>query len=186
MQRFLNILKTWLPLAVVILGLGGLAYLLVQQTMRQGLNDPQVQMAEDGAAALAAGVDPASLVPAAPVEVDQSLAPFLIVYDDAGNVLAASARLHGATPPLPEGVLNTTRSNGEDRVTWQPETGVRIAAVVARYEGSQPGFVLAGRNMREVERRIDQVGQFTILALAATLVFSLAVVILGELVVKRR
>jgi len=34
---------------------------------------------------------------------------------------------------------------------------VRIAAVVVRVQGPQPGFVLAGRNMREVEARIGDV-----------------------------
>jgi hypothetical protein len=41
---------------------------------------------------------------------------------------------------------------------------VRIAAVVERVGGSHPGFVLAGRNMREVELREDQVGQMARLA----------------------
>jgi len=36
---------------------------------------------------------------------------------------------------------------------------VRIAAVVERVNGPQPGFVLAGRSMREVEARIAQVSQ---------------------------
>ncbi len=50
MQRILNILKAWLPIAVVTIGLCGLAYLTVQQSLRQGANDPQIQMADDTAA----------------------------------------------------------------------------------------------------------------------------------------
>jgi hypothetical protein len=39
-------------------------------------------------------------------------------------------------------------------VTWQPRPGVRIASVVTRTPG---GFLLAGRNMREIEIRENRV-----------------------------
>ena len=38
-------------------------------------------------------------------------------------------------------------------VTWQPREGVRVATVTARWGG---GTVMAGRSLREVERREDQ------------------------------
>jgi hypothetical protein len=50
MQRIQNILRAWLPIAVVTAAFCGLAYLTVQQSLRQGANDPQIQMAEDAAA----------------------------------------------------------------------------------------------------------------------------------------
>jgi hypothetical protein len=180
MQRVLNIFRVWLPIAVVTAAFCGLAYLTVQQSLRQGANDPQIQMAEDTAAALAQRQTAEMLLPATTVDIARSLAPFMIVYDDAGNVLAASAILHGATPSLPAGVLDYTRTKGEDRVTWQPENGVRIAAVVVRYEGAQPGFVLAGRNMREVEIRETQIEQLAGLAMLVSLVASLVAVAFGE------
>jgi hypothetical protein len=180
MQRIANILRNWLPLAVVTVGLCGLAYATVQQSLRQGLNDPQIQMAEDAAAALEEGQGADALLLTTQVNVDLSLAPFLIIYDDSGNMLASSAVLHGQTPGLPDGVLDYTREKGQDRVSWQPEAGVRIAAVVVRFEGTQPGFVLAGRNMREVELREQQTGLFCILAMLALLAGSLFAVVLGE------
>jgi hypothetical protein len=181
MKRLSNILKVWLPLAVVIIGMSGLVYVTVQQSLRMSLNDPQIQMAEDAASALAAGHDPTALIPSINVDVSQSLAPFLIIYDDAGNIVASSAVLHGKTPALPSGVLDYTRTNGENRVTWQPESGVRLAAVVVRV-GNGSGFVLAGRNMREVEKREDQTMQLSMLAMTVTLVASLVVVIFCEFV----
>jgi hypothetical protein len=48
-------LKVWFVLAVVTTVLSGLIYLAVQQSYRQSANDPQIQMAEDGAAALENG-----------------------------------------------------------------------------------------------------------------------------------
>jgi hypothetical protein len=66
--------------------------------------------------------------------------------------------LDGAVPKPPAGVFDYTRVHGDDRVTWQPRPGVRIAAIVVHYGGAQPGFVLAGRSLRESERRTDQIG----------------------------
>ena len=181
MKRISNILRLWLPIAAVAVGLCMLVYLTVQQSLRQGLNDPQIQMAEDAAAAIGQGRAAVDLLPSTQVDVASSLAPFLIVYDDTGKVLASSAILHGQAPSLPAGVLEYTRTNGEDRVTWQPEAGVRIAAVVVRYDGAQPGFVLAGRNMREVEKREAQTEQLCFLAIVAILAVSLVLVVFGEI-----
>jgi hypothetical protein len=47
-------LKFWLPLAAAVTMLSGLVYIAVQQNMRIGANDPQIQLAEDAARALAA------------------------------------------------------------------------------------------------------------------------------------
>jgi len=50
-----EILKHWLLIAIVVTGLIGLVYVAVQQDLRQGANDPQIQMAEDTAAKFANG-----------------------------------------------------------------------------------------------------------------------------------
>jgi hypothetical protein len=176
MSRIKNILRHWLPLAAVTTLLCGLVYLVVQQSLRWGANDPQIQMAEDGAADLAAGGTPESLLPVAQVEISNSLAPFMVIYKDTGEPLASSGLLHGTIPLLPSGVFDYTRQKGEDRVSWQPEPGVRIAAVVVAYNGTQPGFVLAGRSLREVEKRESQVEQITGIAWVVTLAGSLVVV----------
>jgi hypothetical protein len=158
MSKLKNILKYWLPLAATTTLLCGLVYLAVQQSLRWGANDPQIQMAEEAAAALSAGGTPESMLPATQVEISTSLASFMVVYNDKGEPLASSGLLHGTIPLLPAGVFDYTRQNIEDRVSWQPENGVRIAAVVVAYDGAQPGFVLAGRSLREVEKRESQIG----------------------------
>lgn len=180
-----NILRHWLPLAAVTTLLCGLVYLAVQQSLRQGANDPQIQMAEDAAAALVAGSTPESVLPVAQVEISTSLAPFMVLYSNTGEPLASSGLLHGIVPLLPSGVFDHTRQNAEDRVSWQPESGVRIAAVVVAYGGAQSGFVLAGRSLREVEKRESQVEQISGIAWLVTLAVSLVVIagcelILGE------
>ena len=48
----MTMMKTWVPLTIGTTLLCGLVYLATQQSIRQGANDPQIQMAEDAAAAL--------------------------------------------------------------------------------------------------------------------------------------
>jgi len=140
--------------------IAGTGYLISQQVLRMSANDPQIQLAEDGAQHLNAGEDALRIVPERQVDMSTSLAPFVIVYDDAGRPIASSARLDGTSPSPPKGVFDFVRANREERVTWQPRPGVRIAAVAIR---STNGFVVAGRNMREVEDR-----ETLVLKLAAT------------------
>ncbi len=184
-QKVLNITRLWLPIAVVTAGLCGLVYATVQQSLRHSANDPQIQMAEDAAYALGSGHRTESVLPPTQIDMSQSLAPFLIVYDDAGNVTASSASLYGRPPSLPQGVLGYTRAHGEDRITWQPAPGVRIAAVITPFaatNGAPSGFVLAGRSLREIEERESQVELITGAALLVILAASLAVVVFGEIV----
>src|SRR6266849_11215871 len=149
------ILQHWLLVAIVVTGLIGLLYAAVQQDLRQGANDPQIQMAEDAAVKLAGGQPVQSVVPSEKVDIAKSLAPYLIIFDANGNPIDSSAQLDGQTPTIPSGVFDSVRQNGEDRFTWQPQTGVRSAVVVTQYKGSNSGFVLAGRSLREVEKRED-------------------------------
>jgi hypothetical protein len=186
MDRIKKILRQWFPLAVAVTGVCGLVYLAVQQELRQTANDPQIQMAEDAAAALEGGAALESVVPSGKVAIESSLSPFLIVYDDRGTAVGSSAALHGRTPQLPEGVLEYVRSYGEDRITWQPEEGVRIAAVIIRYQGASPGFILAGRSLREVEVREDNALLEAVAAGIVTLGASLAAVIFGEFVLSEK
>ena len=182
MQRIKNIFRYWLPLAAVIVALSGLVYLAVQQALRTGANDPQIQMAEDAAAALAQGGAPDALVGKSTIDVASSLAPFMIVYDDAGNALVFSGQLHGQPPALPSGVLEAARANGQDRISWMPEAGVRIAAVIEPVSGGQGGFVLAGRSLREVEKREALVQLQAVIGMLITLVVSFVIVVLAEVV----
>jgi len=171
------IIKRFLPYVVIITAFCALAYATVQQAYRQGANDPQIQMAEDAANALADGQSAETLLPAAKVNVEKSLAPFMIVYDASGNEVASSVHLDGQTPSLPDGVLDSTRKMGENRVTWQPRSGVRIAAVIVAYKD---GYVLVGRNLREVEIREDQTTQFAGLTWVLAMVAVFIVIALGE------
>ena len=167
--------KAWVLLSLVTTALAGLAYTLGQQVLRQSANDPQIQMSEDLAAALASGKLPKDIISKDKVDMAQSLAPYVVVFDEKGQPLASTAILDGQTPTLPDGVLAYTKLHGQDIVTWQPRAGVRSAAVITHYNG---GYVLAGRSLREVEKREDRVLKLTVLAWLATMAGILVTVVI--------
>ncbi len=186
MQYLVRAFSAWLPLGVAITGLCLLAYATVQQQYRQSLNDPQIQMAEDGAAVLAGGGVPAQLVQRgiASIDIARSLAPWIAIYDASGTLLESSAALNGAPPTLPADVLDAAKNGlppvvghhftndipqDENRVTWQPAPGVRQAIVVV-YVPQRQQYVVAGRNMREVENREAQLATFVGIAWLALMI----------------
>jgi hypothetical protein len=163
-----------LPLAMLATCLAGLIYIVVQQDLRTGANDPQQQLAEDAAAELNGGAAPASLVTGAKVDLATSLAPFLVIYNTTGAVLATDGQLDGAPPLIPKGVLDAAGANGLDAVTWQPRAGLRFATVTVPWAG---GSVMAGRSLRLVEQRESQLELLVAAGWVATLI-ALAITVL--------
>jgi hypothetical protein len=125
------------------------------------------------------------LISSPQVDIASSLAPYVVVFDDAGKAVTSSGLLHGQLPNLPAGVFDVTRKAGEDRLSWQPEPGVRSAAVVVHYQGAQAGFVMAGRSLREVENRIDTLGIMAGVAWAGTLFIVFIVSVFSELLLRK-
>lgn len=183
MPLWFRIVRVWLPVAVVATLLSGLVYVAVQQNYRMGFDAPQVQLAQDAAAGLDAGASSENVVPSGTVDIANSLAPFVILYRADNTVAAASGKLNRTAPVPPAGVLETARSKGFNRVTWQPAPGVRIASV--SYTTKDGRVVLAGRNMREMEMRVDALTQMTAIAWIVIVVGSLLTSWLVEFVGRR-
>ena len=156
----------FLPMAIVATALAGMIYVVAQQDGRWLANEPQVQLAEDAAGRLDAGGRPQDQVDPVPVDIAQSLAPFVVVYGSADNVLASGGMLDGQPPAVPAGVLATARATGRNAVTWQPRSGVRVATVSVPWTG---GTVLAGRSLRLVEEHASQLALLVIAGWLATL-----------------
>jgi hypothetical protein len=157
-------LAIFLPLAVLATLTCGLVYLEAQQLLRSGANDPQFQLAEDAAGRLNAGAAPAAALDSGPtVDLSTSLATFEIVFDSGHSVLATNATLDGGQPAPPAGVLDAARPGSPNAVTWQPRSGIRIAAVVVAWHG---GTVLVGRSLSRVE---EQESNAQLIAAAACL-----------------
>ena len=143
----------WLPTAILVTVLAGLVYVTAQQSLRQTANDRPQQLAEDVTAQLMNGN---SLPAAATVNVGTSLAPFFVVYDANGQAIGGTGILNGSLATPPAGVFVAAKTNSIDRVTWQPQPGVRIASVTIYHDGATPGYVLAGQSLRLTEQHEDQ------------------------------
>lgn len=166
------VLKYWVLAAIIISGLFGIFYGAVQQVLRSGADDPQIQLAEDTATSLMAGKRVEDVISTNQIDIATSLAPYIIVFDAQGKPVASSARLNGRIPAIPAGIFDYVRQNGEDRLTWQPQPGVRSAIVVTQVKGANPGFVLAGRSLREVEKREDNILHIVIIGWAGLLLIT--------------
>ncbi len=179
---FVRVIFGWMPLVAICVVLIGFAYVAAQQVYRAGANDPQIQMAEDAALKLAGGAELASVIPVDPVAIETSLAPYVIVYSADGRPSAGNGSLHGGAPVLPAGVLEAAKSAGENRLTWQPEEGVRQAIVIVPYQSgdADQGYVMVGRSLREVEDRVASLTFMAALALLCSLAATLLTVFLKE------
>ena len=178
--NFGKFLKTFIPFGLVLVVIFGTIYVAVQQNFRQSANDPQIQMAEDQAKILEAGQKPDAINALPKIDLSNSLSTFYIVYDSQGTPIASSAILNGRLPVPPIGSLEAANNQGENRITWQPSTDVRIAAVIVPFHGQNPGYVLAGRSLKETEKRIDMLTKYV----AAGFILSL-VLVFGWMILKK-
>lgn len=176
----LRVTLAWLPLAVVSFMLAMVSYIGIQQSHRTSADDPQLSIAHEAAVTLSRGTLPETIVPDGFVVIGQSLAPYLNIYDGQGLPLAGNGRLYGNVPKLPPGVFTSAAQTGENRVTWQPEPGIRHAIVVVPYGDGPLGYAVAGRSLSEVEKRERALTLMTGGALGGSLFLTLLLVALRE------
>jgi hypothetical protein len=125
-------IRYFIPLAFVITALSGLIYLTGQQNLRQGANDPQIQISEDIASRLSGSTTIPNIPATNAIDIGKSLNTFIIAY---------------------------VRSHNQTRITWQPKEDVRSAVVITKFDGKSKGFVLVGRSLREVEEREENLSK---------------------------
>lgn len=178
----------WLPLFVVIVGMGALMYVCIHQTIRAGMNEPQIQIVADAVDRLSSGGAPADVIPREDGSIDlrSSLAPFIGVYDESGQPVETNGVLGGELPKPPVGVFTSSLATGENRVTWQPEGSVRIALVVRPVPNTHGYYVASGRSIREGERLIDHVGDLITVGVAGLLFATLVLELFGAWLHSRR
>lgn len=170
----INVLLSWIPLALVCVLTIGTSYGLVQQNYRQSANDPQVQIIQNVSDLIESGTDLQRVFDSTTqVDISKSLDSFVIIFDENMNSLYSTGILDGKTPSLPKGVLDATKRMGQHTVTWEPKKGVRIAAVVQYVAGTTPRYVLAGKSIRVIEKREDNAMKMAAAALAVSLATTL-------------
>lgn len=166
-------LKLCILIAFLITAFFGTAYALSQQVLRQSANDPQIQVAEDIVKQIEAEKQVRTTLSAPAIDMAKTLVTFYIIYDSKGVSIVSTAQLGGKTPAPPSGVFSYTQAHGQDRFTWMPKPGVRIATILLPYHlEKSSGFVLVGRSLREVEKREDQLMKLAAAAWAITIAAS--------------
>lgn len=177
MNRKGQLFGVWLILAIMFTGAVGFPTVAVQQVYRQNANDPQIEIVQEVAAAIQKGIPRDQIVgPTGSVDMNTSLSPFIAIYDENAKVVGASGKLNNENPVPPSGAFDAVKKSGQTRFTWQPQPGVRVAAVMQEVKGEKSTFILAGRSLREVEQREKQLTQIAGLTWLALMLLSLFLV----------
>jgi hypothetical protein len=171
-MKFPAPIQLWILLAITSTALVGLVYITEQQGYRLSADDPQIQLAEDGATAYQNGTTPSQITGPNQVEIASSLAPFVTVFDQSNNYVATSGQFMGQTLSPPSGTFSYAKAHGQERFTWAPRPDSRLAAVLVYTGNSHPGYILAARSLAEVENREDKLLYFSALVLAVMLALS--------------
>lgn len=118
----------WFIYASVLTIIFGTIYTVAQQNLRLSANDPQIQIAQDTANKLNQNIKPSASI-SGNIDLNSSLAPFVIIYDKSSKVVAGNGYLGTEIPTVPIGVLTNSLDKPYNFVTWQPMSDVRIASV---------------------------------------------------------
>lgn len=176
-------LRVVAPLTLALVVVVWFVYAAVQQQYRLGANDPQIQYAGDIAAQMSAGSLPQDAVDTRSIKVDpsKSLDAFATIVDSNGKVTASDMELDGAAAVPPKGVLNASTLTHQNRITWQPQAGTRIALVVQAYKhDNNTGYVMVGRSLKEVETRIDMLFWMSTVTTGAVVLLGFGAVMLSR------
>ena len=167
-------LKVWIPSGFIITALFLFVYIAEQHSLRLGANDQVVQIATDVSNALGQGAPYVSFNSPRPVNIAASLSPYVIIFDADEKMMAGSAVLGGEVPRPPKGIFAYVKAHGEERVTWEPLPGVRVALYGVYHTGVNPGYIFAGRSLSETEKHIDTLTRITLAAWALTMMAAFA------------
>ncbi len=170
MRNIAKMFSSYVVAFILITCVCGLVYVVAYQIIREGANDPQVQIARDSVPVLASGEVPTF----GPEKMDlrTSLATFLAVYDKDGNPIESNAMLDGSLPKPDKAIFDVAKEKGEYRVTWQPVPEVLQALVVVPANNEAGQFIAVGRSLAEVQRRTNMIFIITAIAWGIMLLVS--------------
>jgi hypothetical protein len=129
--------------------------------MRLSANEAPEQLAVATKLKLQSGKSLDSIIPTDKVNLSKSLDSFFMVFDTNKRLKASSGVMGDTEPPFPQSVLDNISQSHEDRITWQPQPGLRFATVALKYSN---GYIVAAHSLQETENVIGKI---------TTLVFTL-------------
>ena len=144
-------------------------YIVMQQAIRQEANFASLQLAEQARQDIKNGQGINQLIGQNTTEINSlSTTPFIIALDSNLNIVASSATLDGKMPSIPKGVITATKTqtsttDGANKITWQPETGVRQAIVAITTKdlvssNNKIAYIVTGQSLRLSENLVGQLG----------------------------
>jgi hypothetical protein len=171
--------RIWLAVVGASTLVLGAAYTIAQQSARLSADDLPLVAAQNAQKLLESGSEPGDVVPSLKTDLSNDASVFTIVTDNALHVLASSASLSGQTPLPPSGVFDYTKVHATDRITWQPQSGVRLATRVVTYSnGGASGFIVTGQSLKSAEDRIDTYGALAFSAWVALVAWTTFILLL--------
>jgi hypothetical protein len=180
MQKiFLRSVVSFLPFAVCITLLSGLIYFSSQQVIRLSANEMPSLSVDTALARISIGQQLNTILPNIPIELSKPFGFFFSAYNEQKVLTIAQTTVRSAPVSVPSGVLDYAKSHGKDRVTWQPETGIRLAIVVV-YEPRTNTYLVAGRDLTDYEHRIETLGLQILLGWGITIIATFVAVIFKQ------
>jgi hypothetical protein len=161
--------RVWLAIVGAATLVLGAAYSMVQQEARLAANDTPISVTESARRLLESGSAPVDVVAKQKTNLRTDNWVFTIVTDSSRHVLASSANLDGKTPLPPQGVFDYTKDHGTDKITWQPDSGVRLAIYVSTYKSdNDSGYIISGQSLKLTEQRINRLSLIAVVSWVIT------------------
>jgi len=149
-----HVVAAWVVLMIAGGFAAGCAYLVFQQAGRDQANQPAAAAASQAVYELASGKPPADALPAS-TDMTSTLTPFVLIFDTSRRLVASSGGTLDSALVYPASCFDQVDASGENRVTWQPEPGLRFATVAVKYDG---GYVVGAYSLAESERDTGNFG----------------------------
>ena len=147
-----------------------LSYTVGQQVNRLNANLVPYQLANEAKIKLDAGIGVTALFDAQKTDFVKSMLPFTTIYDRNKQPVASTTLKDGVIPQIQTGVLDQAKQKGVNKVSWQPQNGLRFATVSIPYDN---GYVVSGQSLTEYENIVDNLGKMVLLAWVSLSAFSI-------------
>ena len=161
----------WLIVVVAATLLIMTLYGVAQHIIRVSANFTPAELAISASNQMDAGTPIQNIVDASkPIDLAVSQSSFVQIYSPDAKPVIGTGLLNGQLAVPPAGIFEYVKSHGEERFSWEPSRGLRIAAVMRYAAGSQPGYVLAGVSLAEPEKLESSVAMLCVIGWLVTCV----------------
>lgn len=174
LQQALNTYRTvviFVTLVLILTVIFGSIFTIGQQVLRGDSDYPQVEVIQQVEGIIKQGVPLDVIVNSEEaIDLESSMSLFVMIFDKDKNLVGSSAKIGGQSPTPSAENFDLAKSKGENRFTWQPEKGVRVAAVLKPVGDN--AYVLAGKSLKETDKRVKTLAVYTLIGWASAIILS--------------